>query len=119
MRTSIPPKTTEDSAAPTSQETFDILPYAMGGAVGGTVVIIAILLVVVIVSLLVRKSRGKPHRKVESNNNIGLLTYNNALYDVGKETGTCNAPYWQLHCSIYSLAHSDVFNCMVSVYTVS
>ena len=56
---------------------------------GGTVVIIAILLVVVIVSLLARKSRQKSH-KVESNKIIGLLTYNNALYDVGKETDTCN-----------------------------
>ena len=62
----------------------------MGGAVGGSVVIVVIILMVAIVSLLVRKSQGKSH-KVESNNNIGLLTYNNALYDVGKETYTCNA----------------------------
>lgn len=82
--------TTTPIKTSTSQEGLDILPYAMGGAVGGTVVIITILSVVVIVSLLVRKSREKSH-KVESNKNIGLLTYNNALYDIGKETDTCNA----------------------------
>ncbi len=68
------------------QETAGILPYAVGGAVGGLVVIIVIILMV-IVSLLVRKRREKSH-KLDSNNKVGLLTYNNALYDVGKETGT-------------------------------
>ena len=80
----------------TSQEALDYLPYAVGGAVGATVVIIAIVLIVVIVSLLVRRSRKKSY-KVEPNKDIGLLSYNNAMYDVGKETNTCSAQKWQLH----------------------
>ena len=82
----------------TSQEALDFLPYAVGGAVGGTVMIIAIVLTVVIVSLLVRRSREKSY-KVEPNKDIGL-SYNNALYDVGKEPHTCNAQNWQLHFAI-------------------
>ena len=87
--TSIPTTAARDSTPSTSEGALDILPYAVGGAVGGSVVIIVIILMVAIVSLLARKSRGKSH-EVESNKNIGLLTYNNALYDVGKEIDTYN-----------------------------
>ena len=80
----------------TSQEALGFLPYAVGGAVGATVVIIAIVVTVVIVTLLVRISRKKSY-KVEPNKDIGLLSYNNAMYDVGKETNTCSARKWQLH----------------------
>ena len=86
-----------------SQEALDYLPYAVGGAVGAIVVIIAIVLIAVIVSLLVR-SRKKSY-KVEPNKNIGLLSYNNALYDVGKEPHTCNAQNQQLHFAVYGQGH--------------
>ena len=115
--TSIPAMATEDSVASTLQETTGILPYAVGGAVGGLVVIIVILLMMIIVSLFVREHRKKS-QKVESNNNIGLPTFNNALYGVGKETGSVmKCPNWYLHCAIYSLAHSDLShdNCMVTI----
>ncbi len=78
------------TVASTLQEISSIIPYAVGGAVGGFVVIIVITLVIIVVPLLVRKRREKSH-KVEPNNNIGLLAYDNAMYDVGKETGTQNA----------------------------
>ena len=78
---------TASTDASATQGVLDILPYVVGGAVGGIVLIIVMILTVVIVSLLVRKSRKKSH-KVESSKNIGLLAYNNALYDVGKETCT-------------------------------
>lgn len=87
-----------------SQEALDYLPYAVGGAVGAIVVIIAIVLTVVIVSLLIRRSRKKPY-KVEPNKDIGLLSYNNALYDVGKEPYTCNAQNRQLHFAVYGQGH--------------
>lgn len=82
-----------------SQEALGVLPYAVGGAVGATVVIIAIVLTVIIVSLLVRRSREKSY-KLEPNKDIGLLSYDNALYDVGKETNTCSAQKWQLHFAV-------------------
>jgi hypothetical protein len=91
------------SSSSSSQEALDFLPYAVGGAVGGIVVIIAVVLTLVIASLLVRKSRGeKSHNlnKVERNKDIGLLAYNNSMYDVGKEINTRNAQNWQLHCAI-------------------
>lgn len=66
---------------------------------GGIVVTIAIVLTVVIVFLLVRNSQEKSHNldKVESNKDVGLLAYDNAMYDVGKEIHACNAQNWQLH----------------------
>ena len=79
---------TASTDASATQGVLGILPYVVGGAVGGIVLIIAIILTVVIVSLLIRKSRKKSH-KVETSKNIGLLAYNNALYDVGKETSRC------------------------------
>ena len=76
---------TEDSVASTSPRT-NIIPYAVGGAVGGLVVVIVVIIGIVIVLLLVKRNRQKSLDEVNSNKNIGLLSYDNALYDSGKET---------------------------------
>ena len=88
--------TTVTTMLSASQEALDFLPYAVGGPVGAIVVIIAIILTVVIVTLLVRRSREKSY-KLEPNKDIGLLSYNNAMYDVGKETNICSAQKWRPH----------------------
>ena len=67
---------------------------------GATVVIIAIVLTVIVVSLLVRRSRKKSY-KLEPNKDIGLLSYNNAMYDVGKETNTFSAQSGNCICCMH------------------
>ena len=66
--------------------TTNIIPYAVGGVVGGLVVVIVVIIGIVIVLLLVKRNRQKSPDEVNSNKNIGLLSYDNALYDSGKET---------------------------------
>ena len=102
---------TEDSVASTSSRILDITPYAVGGAVGGLVVVIVVVIVIVIVLLFVKRNRQKSPDKVNSNKNVGLLSYNNALYDSGKETDSCNA-----HTSICIVLDISIqVYCMVSV----
>ena len=88
--TIVPITSTEDSVVSTSSRTLDITPYAVGGAVGALVVVLVVVIVMVIVLLLVKRNRQKSPDKVNSNKNIGLLSYDNTVYDSSKETDSCN-----------------------------
>jgi hypothetical protein len=99
----IPTRAIDDSVASTSQQTIGIIPFAMGGAVGGTVLLVVIIiLAVVIVTFLIKRRKQADSHKVQSTENmygdsLQPLAYNNAVYGqrIGKEfpweTNTCNA----------------------------
>ena len=111
---SVPLTSTVDSVASTSPRTLDITPYAVGGTVGALVVVIVVLIVIVMILLLVKRNRQKSPDNVNFNKNVGLLSYDNALYDSSKETDSCNAH--TSTCTVVDIA-IQVY-CMVSVYIV-
>ena len=56
-----------------------IVPYAVSGAIG-CLLVVAGIVITVVVSLLVKKSQQKS-QKIEPNKSVGLLSYDNTLYD--------------------------------------
>ena len=84
LRTNAPTRAINDNlldASTDSQQAIGILPYAMGGAVGGIMVLVTITLVVVIVTFLIRKRREAESHKVKSTGEP--LACNNAMYGEG------------------------------------
>lgn len=84
LKTNAPTRAINDNlldASTDSQQAIGILPYAMGGAVGGTMVLVTITLVAVIVTFLVRKRKQAESHKVKAT--CEPLVYNNAVYGEG------------------------------------